>query len=224
MFNLLHLFLAVVCITCLLTTGHATCGCVCDENNNAVSYVVELSGEGRECTLPSGPPASQCYQIDCAKCGQVLECYVNTGDAAIDQEVCNIVNDDEQFCPIQHGGNKLKTQCGQQCSGSEGKACYKGESWGECPAVVGSTVATCKAGANGNPAQLSNFASYKICIGSGGSSCQASGVCSTDTIGGASYHCMVSSGCTASDPVTCLSTKCDSDSFTDNTCPCALNL
>lgn len=208
----------------LLNTAYATCGCVCDENNIAKSYIVELSGGTRECTLPLGPPSSQCYKIDCAKCGQVLECYVNTGDPTIDQQVCHVVDNTTLFCPAQQGNNKFKTQCGQQCSGSEGTMCYAGESWGECPAVIGSSAAKCKGGASGSSAQLSNFASYQICIGGGGSTCEASGVCSTDSSGGASYHCMISSGCIASTPVTCLSAKCDAGTFADNTCPCATNL
>lgn len=209
---------------CLFASAYATCGCVCDENNSPHSYIIELSGEGRECSLPAGPTTSNCYNIDCAKCGQILECYVHTMDAVADQAVCDIVNNASQFCPNEQGKNRFSTQCGQQCSGKEGVECYQGESWRECPAVLASNVARCKAGANGGPAQLRNFASYKICIGSGGATCEASGTCATDAIGGSSYHCMISAGCTSSNPVTCLSPKCDSDSSTDNTCPCANSL
>lgn len=216
-----YIILVAVCL--LSTSAYAACGCVCDDNNTAHSYIVELSGSGRECPLPSGQTGSRCYNFDCAKCGQVLECYVNTGSAAEDTEVCGVVKGD-QFCSVEQGRDKFKTLCGQQCSGREGIECYEGESWAECPAVISSSVARCKAGASGNPAQLSNFASYRVCLGGGGSTCEATGRCSTDAVGGSSYSCSVSSGCTASDPVQCLRTKCDADSSLTSTCPCAKDL
>lgn len=144
---------------------------------------------------------------------------MNSGNPETDEAVCGIVEDQSAFCPIPSGRDKLKTQCGQQYSGSEGVSCIRGESWAECPAVIGSTNVECKQGATGGPAGLSNFASYKICLGAGGATCQATGVCETDAVGGSSYNCMVSSGCTSGEPVTCLSTKCDI-----GTCPCAINL
>lgn len=213
----------LIALGLLSTSAYATCGCVCDSNNKALSYIVEFSGEGRECTLPTAETGSRCFDIDCAKCGQILECYVNTGNLSDDEAVCAIVDTEEKFCPDQKGMQR-KTDCGQQCSGDQGVKCYTQDSWDQCPAVISSNIAKCKGGANdGRPAELSNFASYRICIGSGGSICEASGTCSEDGMGGVSYNCAVTSACTTGEPVSCLIPKCDSDSG-NGQCPCARNL
>eukprot|EP00178_Gracilaria_changii_P023603 TRINITY_DN71389_c0_g1_i1.p1 TRINITY_DN71389_c0_g1~~TRINITY_DN71389_c0_g1_i1.p1 ORF type:complete len:217 (+),score=10.46 TRINITY_DN71389_c0_g1_i1:118-768(+) len=208
-----------VFVAALLTSpGNASCGCICSETLVAQPYIIELAATG-ECNRPTGITDSQCYDIDCAKCGQSLECYVNTGDAAVDMAICDIVNDPAAFCPTQRGP-KLFSACGQQCSGRDGVSCFPGESWGTCPAVLGSFggTAKCKFGANGGPAALSNFASYTVCTGTAGASCEASGSCTAD---GSSFSCQVTSPCMQMEAVTCLNDKCDTGTSGDGTCPCA---
>lgn len=107
-----------------------------------------------------------CTKLFCAKCGQVLECYVNSCDGVVDQRICSAVESVPQFCP----GNGRSTTCGQQCNGAQGVKCFAGTSWSSCPAIIG--VSTCNGGAGGNngrdvlPAELSNFAVYKACVSS----------------------------------------------------------
>lgn len=102
--------------------------------------------------------------VDCAKCGQVLECYVNSGSSTVDTAVCEVILDESLFCPDGRGRD---TVCKQQCKGREGVKCFPGESWDTCPAVLGSLngAAKCKGGARGDAADLSNFASYTISSG-----------------------------------------------------------
>ncbi|CAN8075847.1 unnamed protein product [Agarophyton chilense] len=111
-------------------------------------------------------PEPECANIDCAKCGQILECYVNSGFPNLDQTVCNVVTDRSQFCTTRRGDG---TSCLQQCKGPYGVECYAGESFGSCPVMIGSNP-KCKGGAARNrPAGLSNFASYTVCVPAEGS-------------------------------------------------------
>lgn len=245
-----YIFLTAIC---LFTTAFAKCGCTRNENNKAQPYIVELSRNGLACPSPPNSSESQCYQIDCAMCDQILECYVKTGNPDIDEKVCEVVMNDDMFCldsgtsgggsigSSNDNGEKRMTLCGQQCSLQQGRTCYKGENWGQCPAVVGDTreisgpsktsepcdtsVSTCKEGAGkGGPAALSNFALYEIYIGGDESNCEASESCSTGENGEVIYKCTVSAECTTKDTVSCLSEKCDSDTSETNECPCARDL
>lgn len=104
-----------------------------------------------------------CTKLFCAKCGQVLECYVNSCDPIVDKAVCDIVESVSDFCNGQGG----LTKCGQSCRGPQGVKCYTGLSWSSCPAKIG--ISECIEGAAGKngkdvlSATLSNFAVYKVC-------------------------------------------------------------
>lgn len=110
-------------------------------------------------------PVPECVNFDCAKCGQVLECYVNSGFVSADEAVCDVVNDASQFCTTRRGDG---TACLQQCKGRQGVQCFPGTSFGSCPQRIGSD-AKCMGGAGkGRRADLSNFASYTVCISRNG--------------------------------------------------------
>ncbi|KAI0557208.1 von Willebrand factor A-like protein [Gracilaria domingensis] len=112
-------------------------------------------------------PLPACVNFDCAKCGQVLECYVSSGFDELDAAVCEAVLDSSTFCPIRGG---RATSCQQQCSGRQGVKCIPGSSFGSCPSMIGSNP-QCMGGAGRDgtlPADLSNFASYQACFAEGG--------------------------------------------------------
>lgn len=122
-----------------------------------------------------------------------------------------------------------------------GQKCITGEHWGQCPPAFGDPLETsepsdlgetiessdtkCKGGAGkGGPAALSNFASYQVCLGGGSATCEASGSCSTDEHGVASYKCEITSQCIVASSVSCLSEKCDAESSNTDECQCARDL
>eukprot|EP00178_Gracilaria_changii_P013760 TRINITY_DN3876_c0_g1_i1.p1 TRINITY_DN3876_c0_g1~~TRINITY_DN3876_c0_g1_i1.p1 ORF type:complete len:337 (+),score=34.38 TRINITY_DN3876_c0_g1_i1:868-1878(+) len=112
-------------------------------------------------------PLPECVNFDCAKCGQILECYVNSGFDELDAAICETVLDETQFCSTRSGRG---TACLQQCSGRQGVQCIPGSSFGSCPSMIGSSP-MCMGGAGRNgerPADLSNFASYQACFAVGG--------------------------------------------------------
>eukprot|EP00178_Gracilaria_changii_P014406 TRINITY_DN40610_c0_g1_i1.p1 TRINITY_DN40610_c0_g1~~TRINITY_DN40610_c0_g1_i1.p1 ORF type:complete len:334 (-),score=43.14 TRINITY_DN40610_c0_g1_i1:457-1458(-) len=111
-------------------------------------------------------PEPECVNIDCAKCGQVLECYVNSGFPEVDQRICDVVLDESQFCTTRRGDG---TACLQQCKGRQGVQCFTGTSFGSCPEMIGSNPKCMGGAARGRPADLSNFASYTVCTPMDGS-------------------------------------------------------
>lgn len=110
--------------------------------------------------------AALCEKFDGAKCGTALECYVNTGNATLDAEICNIVRDPnmgENFCPT--GSQSI---CEQRCL--ENFKCFEGESFPlSCPEDAGpipGNASKCKQGGGQggtNLSALSDLASYSYC-------------------------------------------------------------
>lgn len=93
--------------------------------------------------------------VGCAKCGQILECYVDTTtkDSALYTNTYNFLMSPE-FCDS-------KTPCDQQCAMAQGMKVYHKS---EMPAgAIGSSSFKCKAGAGGGaPAALSNWNTYMV--------------------------------------------------------------
>lgn len=118
---------------------------------------------------------SRCYRLNCGKCGENLECYINTGDVADDSLVSSVISDSSSssaFCLAElDTPSKCRTPCGQELNAGVETLIFTGEDWPGCPeTIVGTHTDKCKGGAgdsNGltNPSYLSNFASYTICLG-----------------------------------------------------------
>lgn len=102
-------------------------------------------------------PEDDCKTIDfaCAKCGQVLECYIDAQPNSIKYITTKAYIKSPAFC------NGFKTKCGgQQCAMQQGLVVYPAVSIDrQCPIMGGFQ---CKAGAgNGKGAGLSNWATYQ---------------------------------------------------------------
>jgi hypothetical protein len=102
-------------------------------------------------------PEDDCKNVDfaCAKCGQVLECYINAPQFSIEYSKTEAYIKGPAFC------NGFKTTCGgQQCAMQQGLAVYPASRIDrQCP-ILGTFQ--CKAGAgNGRGAGLSNWATYQ---------------------------------------------------------------
>lgn len=110
----------------------------------------------------------RCFTFNCGKCGQLLECYVNTGDSIEDDLVSQYVTQSSPtFCAAGlFQGQQVRTPCGQQCDQQYGTRVIVGSNWRGCPvATIGDDQCNGGAGRDGeNPAALSNFASYTICL------------------------------------------------------------
>lgn len=124
-----------------------------------------------------------CVKFDCAKCGTALECYVNTGSAAKNTAICDIVRSrmaPDRFCS---GGNDQnpRTVCEQQCS-SVNISCFEGVSYGlSCPEAADTSTSNaprCMGGAGQTAsAELSNLASYQYCGDELAVTCVGGGKC-----------------------------------------------
>lgn len=110
----------------------------------------------------------RCFNLNCGKCGQLLECYLNTGDPIEDDIVAKFITDDSaSFCaPGLFNGQQVRTPCGQQCNQRYGTRVVVGSDWPGCPSTkIGDDQCVGGAGRDGDsPADLSNFASYTICL------------------------------------------------------------
>ena len=111
-------------------------------------------------TPPVAKPES-CPEFACAKCGQILECYVEAKEDSPEYAIAKKYIQSTSFCPGD------KTACGgQQCSQKQGLVVYPvSEADPTCPTIGGFK---CKAGNSvGNVigAGLSNWNTYKVCPG-----------------------------------------------------------
>jgi len=215
-----------------IDSAAATCACECSPGvpSLAVPYIAELRGDGA-CTAPPDGVEALCTNFVCAKCGQILECYVHSGSAALDAEVCSFIdgNNHADFC--SEGPTKKNevgaafTACHQQCDGDQGVRCYPRLSnitWIAGPAMIGTSK--CQAGAGNvknndtQAAALSNFGGYRYCS-AGAPTCEARESClNGPPVGGDPAAPWQSYACTATarecavapaDGATCLVEKCD---------------
>jgi hypothetical protein len=102
-------------------------------------------------------PEDECTTVDfaCAKCGQVLECYIDAPTTSSEYNKTKTYIQSSKFC------NGFKTTCGgQQCAMQQGLAVYPATIIDrQCP-LLGTFQ--CKAGAGkGKGAGLSNWATYQ---------------------------------------------------------------
>lgn len=124
------------------------------------------------CVVPRPvPPTGGCYRFNCGKCGQILECYVNTGNALIDLLVSPFISTTSpKFCaPGLFRGQQVRTPCGQQCDQAYGTRVVRGRDWPGCP-ITEVKVDKCELGGGNDglsAADLSNFASYTFCVTDG---------------------------------------------------------
>ena len=113
---------------------------------------------------PVTPPVAKpdaCPEFACAKCGQILECYVEAEETSAEYLAAKKYIESSSFC------NGFKTTCGgQQCAQSQGLVVYPvSKADPVCPKIGGFK---CKAGNSlGNTigAGLSNWNTYKVCPG-----------------------------------------------------------
>ena len=111
-------------------------------------------------TPPVAKPES-CPEFACAKCGQILECYVEAEETSSEYIAAKKYIESTSFCPGS------KTACGgQQCALSQGRVVYPvSKADPTCPKIGGFK---CKAGnslGNSIGAGLSNWNTYKVCPG-----------------------------------------------------------
>jgi len=126
---------------------------------------------GKYMSMPTCPKYAD---FMCAKCGQILECYVDAMDGSPEYSAAKDYILYGDFC----GG--FKTECGgQQCAQKQGLEVYPASSADDsCPVIGGFQ---CKGGAaKGKPAGLSNFATYRL---------QLKGDCSAAGYPQCSYKC-----------------------------------
>lgn len=138
-------------------------------------------------TTPPSPSASpsptmkednMCLKADCARCGSVLECYVNTGDIINDIRACRLIrNSRSGICP---DGNRpgSQTACRQSCRFlPRGVRCFPGQSFGTCPLDIpfgrrrrASRGPKCqtkirrRGSRRARPQAVETFASYNVCL------------------------------------------------------------
>jgi hypothetical protein len=104
------------------------------------------------------PPTPPCKNVDfaCAKCGQILECYVDASYGSPEFMATKNYIEGKSFC------DGSKTKCGgQQCALQEGLKVYAAKDVSKtCPVLGGFK---CKAGDGGmGGAGLSNWATYRF--------------------------------------------------------------
>ena len=81
---------------------------------------------------PSPSPKPRCATVDCARCGEVMECYVRSGSRKLDQTACRAVRQRKHFCRFAKA-----TRCNQSCRCmSQGVKCYTGARLAGCPRVL----------------------------------------------------------------------------------------
>lgn len=101
-----------------------------------------------------------CASVDCAECGNILECYVNSGAYNQDQFICQHVMDRLTFCP-----DGQFTKCGQFCNRYQGVSCHAAKSWVSCPAKIGFWYGDrCMERMIGLSSKVQSFSSYNICM------------------------------------------------------------
>lgn len=91
-------------------------------------------------SVSSSPPMKgerKCLKADCARCGSVLECYVNSGSILNDKRACRLIrNRRSGICP-DGGRPGSQTKCRQSCRFlSRGVRCFPGQSFGRCPLKI----------------------------------------------------------------------------------------
>ena len=131
---------------------------------------------------PVTPPVAKpelCPEFACAKCGQILECYVEAKKDSPEYAIAKKYIESTSFCPGD------KTACGgQQCSQKQGLVVYPvSEADPTCPTIGGFK---CKAGNSvGNiiGAGLSNWNTYKVCPGDSKDSLSCDVKCEGGTCG-----------------------------------------
>eukprot|EP00562_Extubocellulus_spinifer_P027106 CAMPEP_0178641248 /NCGR_PEP_ID=MMETSP0698-20121128/16476_1 /TAXON_ID=265572 /ORGANISM="Extubocellulus spinifer, Strain CCMP396" /LENGTH=480 /DNA_ID=CAMNT_0020281797 /DNA_START=41 /DNA_END=1484 /DNA_ORIENTATION=+ len=121
-------------------------------------------------------PSSTCPDhvvVGCAKCGQVLECYIDYPPGPVFNKIAAYVTDDTTptsgFCQTKGGGQSTcqgtsnDSDNQQQCSGNQGVIAYPGSDIaGKCPNTSSGFKCQGGQGGGGGPAALSNWNTYKI--------------------------------------------------------------
>lgn len=184
-----------------ISLAYATCGCVCNSNLIAVPFIEELKDE-TNCAPINGPTEPACFLVDCIKCGPNLECNIPPNAPA---ELKEIIQTTETFCPNE------KTKCNQPCPSLP--AVIERDPSEYCPAQEGTTIKTCATGKD-----ISNIASYEICIGGNGATCTASGMCDSGNPG--IYRCEATNCIAVGSSIECVGEKCDTSETEPKTCSC----
>ena len=129
-------------------------------------------------TSPVAKPES-CPEFACAKCGEILECYVEAEETSAKYIAAKKYIESTSFCPGS------KTACGgQQCALSQGRVVYPvSKADPTCPKIGGFK---CKAGnslGTSIGAGLSNWNTYKVCPGATKTSLSCDVKCERGTCG-----------------------------------------
>lgn len=113
------------------------------------------------------PPTSRCYHFNCGTFGEMLKCYVNTGNTFVDLLISTFISaNSPSFCtPGLFDGPRVSAPCGQKCNKELGTHVIRGRDWPTCPvAHVG--VDECEMGGGYEGlirTELNDFALYSMC-------------------------------------------------------------